>query len=74
MHNILLLVDSPNKQLHAKEMDLLNAVKLVHSAIDCVGDLRCDDAFTELWSTATNNDEPIQPSKRRCVMNWNLEV
>lgn len=73
VHKILLLLDSPNKQLQAKEMDLLNAVKLVHSAIDCVRDLRCDDAFTELWSTATNNNEPIQPSKRRRVMNRNLE-
>ncbi|CAM4556543.1 unnamed protein product [Leuciscus chuanchicus] len=73
VHKILLLLDSPNKQLQAKEMDLLNAVKLVHSAIDCVRDLRCDDAFTELWSTATNNNEPIEPSKRRRVMNRNLE-
>lgn len=55
VHNILLLLDSPNKQQQAKEMDLLNAVKLMHSVTDCVHDLRHDDAFTELPTTTSPN-------------------
>lgn len=46
VHNILLLLDSPNNQQQAKEMDLLNAVKLMHSVTDCVHDLRHDDLPT----------------------------
>lgn len=73
VHKILLLLDAPNKQLQAEEMDLLTGVKLVRSATECVRELRCDTVFSELWNAATNNNETSQPNKRRRTMNRNLE-
>lgn len=74
VHKIPLLLDSPNKQLQAKGMDLLTGVKLAHIATECVRELRCDTGFSELWDIVTNNTTTTpQPSKRKCTMNRNLE-
>ncbi len=73
VHKILLLLDSPNKQLQAEDMDLLTGVKLVHSATECVCQLRCDTVLTELWNAAMSNNATPPPINRRRTMNRNLE-
>lgn len=54
-------------------MDLFTGVILVHSATDCVCELRSETVFTELWNIATNNSTTPQPSKRMRTMNRNLQ-
>lgn len=50
MHNVLGLMDPPNKMLQATLTDLLTAVQLIHSVSNCRKRLRCDEEFLNIWN------------------------
>lgn len=62
VYKILQLLDAPNKLMQSEDMDLLNAVKLVTCASECLAKLRCEPDFSELWEKADDNEMP-KPSK-----------
>ncbi|XP_073730590.1 uncharacterized protein [Misgurnus anguillicaudatus] len=67
VHEVLALLDPPNKLLQREETDLWTGLDIVASAKACVQKLRCDEGFTKVWEKATADELPksTTPKRRR---------
>ncbi len=76
VHEVLALLDPPNKLLQREDTDLWTGLGIVASAKVCVQKLRCDEGFTKVWEKATAAADALPKSttpKRRCTGNKNMD-
>ncbi|KAI7789318.1 putative homeobox-containing protein 1 [Triplophysa rosa] len=55
VHEVLALLDPPNKLLQREDTDLWAGLSIVASAKHCVQKLRCDEGFTKVWEKASES-------------------
>lgn len=76
VHEVLALLDPPNKLLQREDTDLWTGLSIVTSAKVCMQKLRCDEGFTKVWEKATAAANALPKSttpKRRRMGNKNMD-
>ncbi|KAI2645227.1 Zinc finger MYM-type protein 1 [Labeo rohita] len=76
VHEVLALLDPPNKLLQREDTDLWTGLSIVTSAKVCMQKLRCVEGFTKVWEKARAAANALPKSttpKRRRTGNKNMD-